>query len=594
MNKINVIIASLLLSSFLFTQCGGDDNAPVPPPTILAPTVAGLFQPEGQLTVSFTITGTYTDGNTFTAQLSDGTGSFDNPTVIGTLASLTAGTINATLPASIANGTAYRIRVVASAPATTSPDNGSNLSIAAPTLAISSFNTSPQAGVTYIGERNVAIVTASTGTFASNNVFRIQLSDASGSFTSPTNLYEGATLSPTTIVTLPANIAVGSGYKFRITSTSPAINSTPTAAFNVVALAFSAPAISGNIVLDGAVSVSTTISNGPTPSGNFTFRVQLSDASGNFTNPVNLVSLVNPSTTQTNNFNMPITLTPGNGYKLRAVLEKTGNVNLYTGPSSAAFTIGALPTITISETTPVFTRMYSAQTSALSWRLFYSFNVQTTGSFNPNTTFAFSGAAPGQPFSSAGIGFNGLVASTLLANGSVIAFVGLNNFSPGSSKFRVIALGHNVVSNEKIYNVTSTTLSSATASIDNVNYNFELNKSLSNNASTLGNNVAVYLVGDANYNLHGAPFMRTFITMPLTNEVIATGTKNITVFMQLLNSSGQLLSQYSFNAVSATITGDAVNGFSGTLGSATLTRTSGTTGPTTLAMQSGSFSFKMQ
>jgi len=54
--------------------------------------------------------------NVFTAQLSDENGNFSNPYVIGTLASLVDGTINATLPTNIPNGTNYKIRVVSSSP----------------------------------------------------------------------------------------------------------------------------------------------------------------------------------------------------------------------------------------------------------------------------------------------------------------------------------------------------------------------------------------------------------------------------------------------------------------------------------------------
>jgi len=54
--------------------------------------------------------------NVFTAQLSDENGNFTNPYTIGTLASLADGTINATLPSNIPNGTNYKVRVIASSP----------------------------------------------------------------------------------------------------------------------------------------------------------------------------------------------------------------------------------------------------------------------------------------------------------------------------------------------------------------------------------------------------------------------------------------------------------------------------------------------
>ena len=138
----------------LITSCGGDDAAPTPTPeptpTISAPVVEGLFQPGGGIIISFTTTGTFKEGNIFKAQLSDANGSFTNPVELGTLAATTPSNIEATLPASVNNGTQYRIRIVSTEPAIISPDNGANLSIAAPSISISSINTAPTAGLTYI------------------------------------------------------------------------------------------------------------------------------------------------------------------------------------------------------------------------------------------------------------------------------------------------------------------------------------------------------------------------------------------------------------------------------------------------------------
>jgi hypothetical protein len=82
------------------------------------------------VSVSYTITGTYVAGNIFTAQLSDASGSFASPVSIGSVAQITAGTISATIPAGTVTGTGYRIRVVAStALQTVGSDNGSNLTV---------------------------------------------------------------------------------------------------------------------------------------------------------------------------------------------------------------------------------------------------------------------------------------------------------------------------------------------------------------------------------------------------------------------------------------------------------------------------------
>ena len=75
----------------------------------------------------------FTGGNTFTAQLSDATGSFAAPTTIGTLADITSGTIAATIPAGTATGTGYLIRVIGSTPAITGTSNSNgNITISTP------------------------------------------------------------------------------------------------------------------------------------------------------------------------------------------------------------------------------------------------------------------------------------------------------------------------------------------------------------------------------------------------------------------------------------------------------------------------------
>lgn len=92
--------------------------------TIATGTITGSPLCDGAaVSVPFTITGSFTAGNVFTAQLSDAVGSFASPVSIGTLTSTTAGTINAIIPLGTPGGSAYRIRVVASVPAITGTAN---------------------------------------------------------------------------------------------------------------------------------------------------------------------------------------------------------------------------------------------------------------------------------------------------------------------------------------------------------------------------------------------------------------------------------------------------------------------------------------
>jgi hypothetical protein len=79
--------------------------------------------------VNFTTDIIFNPGNVFTAEISDVTGSFASPTVIGTLNSQTPGAISSTIPNNLSDGTGYRIRVTSSDPATVGTDNGTDLEV---------------------------------------------------------------------------------------------------------------------------------------------------------------------------------------------------------------------------------------------------------------------------------------------------------------------------------------------------------------------------------------------------------------------------------------------------------------------------------
>lgn len=71
------------------------------------------------INIPFTTTGSFNTGNTFTAQLSDASGSFTSPSIIGTPSALTSGTINGVIPSTSTSGTNYKIRIKSSNPADT-------------------------------------------------------------------------------------------------------------------------------------------------------------------------------------------------------------------------------------------------------------------------------------------------------------------------------------------------------------------------------------------------------------------------------------------------------------------------------------------
>ncbi|SCY25676.1 MopE-related protein [Flavobacterium caeni] len=89
----------------------------------------GPYCPGAAFDVDLTAEGYYTDSNVFTVQLSDASGSFDDPSAIATLNGAIAESIPVTLPLVITPGSGYRLRVVASDLETIGTDNGADLTI---------------------------------------------------------------------------------------------------------------------------------------------------------------------------------------------------------------------------------------------------------------------------------------------------------------------------------------------------------------------------------------------------------------------------------------------------------------------------------
>ena len=91
------------------------------------------FCVEQTFNVNYTADGYYAAGNTFTAQLSNASGSFAAPVTIGSVNATTSGTIPVTIPLETTVGAGYRIRVVSSNILFIGTDNGFDLAISAPT-----------------------------------------------------------------------------------------------------------------------------------------------------------------------------------------------------------------------------------------------------------------------------------------------------------------------------------------------------------------------------------------------------------------------------------------------------------------------------
>jgi hypothetical protein len=100
----------------------------------------------GTLQVPYSIypaTATFLAGNIFSVELSDITGSFASPTVIGSAAATTSGIITCTIPGGTPVGIGYKIRLVSTNPIYVSPDNYYSIRVVATLGGTTAFSNSP-------------------------------------------------------------------------------------------------------------------------------------------------------------------------------------------------------------------------------------------------------------------------------------------------------------------------------------------------------------------------------------------------------------------------------------------------------------------
>lgn len=143
--------------------------------------------------VAFISTGTFTAGNIYSIELSDASGSFATPTVIGTLTSAAnSGTINFTIPAATPSGIAYLIRIVSDSPIVTGSSSTTQLVVvqsdpcvvttpAGTGLIINEWSNGPSGNQEYYE----FVVAGQCGTTV--DVRGYILDDNNGTFTTPAN-----------------------------------------------------------------------------------------------------------------------------------------------------------------------------------------------------------------------------------------------------------------------------------------------------------------------------------------------------------------------------------------------------------------------
>jgi hypothetical protein len=142
---------------------------------------------------------------------------YSNSSQIGTATADGSGVWSASVAA---RSTGQNISATAKLPGVCISDESGTVTVLPPTT-ITTGTISP---LSFCPGSSVSVPYTITGTYNSGNVFTAQLSDASGSFASPTNI---GTLTSTSSGTISANIpggqAQGTGYRIRVVSNNPSV-----------------------------------------------------------------------------------------------------------------------------------------------------------------------------------------------------------------------------------------------------------------------------------------------------------------------------------------------------------------------------------
>ena len=96
------------------------------------------------------------------------------------------------------------------------------------TASVNTITTGTITGSPFCPGASVNVPFTSTGTFTAGNVYTAQLSDASGSFTSPTNIGTLTSManSGTVSATIPGGSSAGTGYRIHVLSSNPSTTGT--------------------------------------------------------------------------------------------------------------------------------------------------------------------------------------------------------------------------------------------------------------------------------------------------------------------------------------------------------------------------------
>ncbi|CAN5260950.1 hypothetical protein BH09BAC1_BH09BAC1_26480 [soil metagenome] len=263
--------------------------------------------PSATVTIPYNTSSTFGSGNMFTAQLSDASGSFSNPVNIGNIAASGSGTITGTLLSSTAAGTGYRIRVISSNPPVTGSNNGVD-------LLVDQFNNSisPSTAQSYVLGTSGTSITINESQTASR-VWKYSTTSG-GPYINFSPAQTGTTYTPSfnSIGTYYVVATSQNAYSDLVTSNEVMITVVNGSTLTTTAISGSPFYVSPRSNVQVQVPFTSNIVFGV----NNTFSAQLSDASGDFSNPT-----VIGTATSGNSINslIPGSTLGGNGYRIRVV-----------------------------------------------------------------------------------------------------------------------------------------------------------------------------------------------------------------------------------------------------------------------------------
>lgn len=267
--------------------------------------------PNANITVFYNVGGSnFNNGNVFTAQLSDATGSFANPTNIGTVSAVSTGSIAATIPGNTTSGTAYRIRVVGSNPSVLGLDNGSDL-----TIDQFSVRIAPTAAQTLQMNQDGTTLTVTESQNILSRNWVVTTTSGSG-YTPITPAASGTTYTPNFSTPGTYYVACASVNSFGDEVIS---NEVEVTVLNGTVLTTGTVTGSPYLVSASAnVTISVPFTSDAVFAANNVFSVELSDNNGSFASPVVIGtatgSAIAPVTAQ-----IPNASINGTGYRVRVV-----------------------------------------------------------------------------------------------------------------------------------------------------------------------------------------------------------------------------------------------------------------------------------